>query len=327
MRRRAVIAAIGAAAAWRLGSSARAAGKPWRVGLLEYSRREEERVRLWDVFRRRLGELGYVEGEAIVFEQRWAEGRAARLPALAAELAAWPADAIVTTGTPSAQAALSATSTIPIVTATATDPVGAGLSASLARPSRNLTGVVTQTSDVAPKRVELLRELLPKATGIASLVDANNPASERSGRDTEAATQSLGIALHVVRVRGPDEIEGAFRSILQQRADALVVEASSMFFGERTRIGDLALKYRIPALGAEIAYADAGCLATYGSDYARGFRRAAEYVDKLLKGAKPADLPIEQPTEFQLVVNLKTAKALGLTIPQSILARADEVIE
>jgi putative ABC transport system substrate-binding protein len=211
--------------------------------------------------------------------------------------------------------------------AVASDPVAAGLSASLAHPSGNVTGVVNLTSELAPKRVELLREILPDVSRIASLTDPNNQTSEDAERDVETAAQSLGIPLQVVRLRGSEEFENAFRSLLEPRVGALIIQPSALFFGERRRLGELALKYRIPTLAGEIAYAEAGCLATYGANFARNFRRAAEYLDKLLKGAKPGDLPIEQPTEIQLVINLKTARALGLTIPRSILARADEVIE
>ena len=327
MRRRDLIALFGGAAAWPLAAHAQTGDKRRRVGLLDYSGRDVERVRLWDVFRKRAHELGYVEGESIVFEERWADGKADRLAALAAELVSRQPEAIVTSGTPSAQAALRATGTIPIVMATGNDPMEAGLSTSLARPSGNVTGVVTLVSELAPKRVELLREMLPHASRIASLIDTNNPSSERAERDTETTAKALGLALQALRVRGPDEVEAAFQAMLQPRVDALIVQVSALFFGERLRIADLALKHGLATVGSEISYAEAGCLATYGANFASTFRRAAEYLDKILKGAKPADLPVEQPTKFELVINLKTAKALGLDVPHSLMLRADEVIE
>ena len=305
---------------------AQTSAKRWRVGLLDYSRPEPDRVRLWDAFRQRLRELGYAEGDNITFEPRWADGKVDRLAALAKELVQLKVDVLATGGTPAAQAAKGATNTIPIVMATG-NPVGLGLVASLSRPGGNVTGVATLTSELSAKQVELLREMIPHASRVAILVDANNPGSMLSEHETERGAQALGISLQVLSARAPQEFDSAFKSMLQPRVAALIIQGSAMFFGERTRLADLALKHGIPTVVTERAYAEAGCLMSYGTDFADNFRRAAEYVDKILKGAKPADLPIQQPTKFELVINLKTAKALGLTIPPSLLLRADEVIQ
>jgi putative tryptophan/tyrosine transport system substrate-binding protein len=328
MRRREFIALLGSSAAvWPGAAFAQTPDKRRRVGLLEYSRPDVERVHLWDIFRQRLRDLGYVEGDNIAFVQRWADGTADRLPALAAELVEMKVDIITTAGTPSAQAAMQATSTIPIVMATGNDPVGVGIVSSLSRPTGNVTGVVTLVSELAPKRLELLQEVIPHLTRIATLVDLGNASSVLAEHETEPAAKTLGITLQVVNVQDPKELESAFRSMLEPRVDALVIQVSAMFFGERNRLAELAAKERIATIVSERAYAEAGCLITYGAGFANTFRRAAEYVDKILKGAKPADLPIEQPTKFELVINLRTAKALGLTVPPALLARADEVIE
>jgi putative ABC transport system substrate-binding protein len=325
MRRREFIGLIGgAAASWP--SATRAQQKKKTIGLLEYSRADLERVRLWDIFRQRLRDLGYVEGDNIAFEQRWADGSSERLPALATELVKLNVDVIATAGTPSAQAAVHATGAIPIVMATGNDPMDVGIP-SISRPTGNITGVLTLVAEAAPKRLELLRELVPNAARIASLVDLSNPSSVQAEHDTEEAAKTLGISLQVVNVHKPDELDAAFNAMLERRVDALIIQASAMFFGERSRLAELAAKYRIPTMVSERSFAKAGCLMTYGADFAVNFRRAAEYVDKILKGAKPADLPVEQPTKFELVINLKTAKALGLDVPIHFQQRADEVIE
>jgi putative ABC transport system substrate-binding protein len=327
MKRREFIALLGSLAAVlpRTGF-AQARDQRRRVGLLEYSRADPERVRLWEIFRQRLRDLGYIEGDNIAFEQRWADGSSERLPALAAELVKFNVDVIATAGTPSAQAAIHATTTIPIVMATGNDPMDVGI-ASLSHPNANITGVLTLVSEAAPKRLELLRELVPNASRIASLVDLGNSSSVHAEHDTEEAAKTLGLSLQVLRVHKPDELDGAFYSMRERQADALIIQASAMFFGERSRLAELAAKYRIPTMVSERAFAKAGCLITYGTDFANNFRRAAEYVDKILKGAKPADLPVEQPTKFELLINLKTAKALGLDVPLHFQQRADEVIE
>jgi putative ABC transport system substrate-binding protein len=198
---------------------------------------------------------------------------------------------------------------------------------SLSHPTGNITGVVTLVSEVAPKRLGLLRELVPNAARITSLVDLSIPPSVHAEHDTEEAAKTLGISLQTLSVRKPDELDDAFKAMHERQVDALIIQASAMFFGVRSRLAETAAKYRIPTMASERAFAKAGCLITYGTDFADNFRRAAEYVDKILKGAKPADLPVEQPTKFELVINLKTAKTLGLDVPLQLQQRADEVIE
>jgi putative ABC transport system substrate-binding protein len=233
----------------------------------------------------------------------------------------------VTTGTPAAQAARQATATIPIVMATGADRVGLGLVASLARPAGNVTGLTTLNRELGLKRLELAREVVPGTSRLAILADAGNPGSLGEIRDTQAAAQALGVRLHAVTIRGPAELDGALSTIVRERPVVLLVIGNNMFFGERQRLAQLAVKHRLPTVHGSREYAEAGGLIAYGPDLAEGFRRAAGYVDKILKGVTPADLPVEQPTKFELVINMKTAKALGLTIPPSVLLRADEVIE
>src|SRR6516225_8228979 len=283
MKRREFIALLGSLAAILPRTSFAQARdeKRRRVGLLEYSRADPERMRLWDIFRQRLRELGYVESDNIAFVQLWADGNADRLSALAAELIQMKVDIITTAGTPSAQAAMQATTTIPIVMATGDDPVGVGIVSSLSRPTGNISGVVTLVSALAPKRLELLQELVPHLTRIASLVDLGNASSVLAEHETEPAAKALGISLQVVNVHGPKELESAFRSMREPRVDALVIQVSAMFFGERSRLADLAAKEGIPTIVSERAYAEAGCLITYGAGFADTFRRAAEYVDKI----------------------------------------------
>ena len=298
-----------------------------RIGLLETGSASPARIQLWETLRQRLRELGHVEGQNIAFESRFAEGKTDRLPGLAAELVGLPVDVIVTSGTPASLAAKRATRTIPIVMAQLADPVGAGLVASLARPGGNITGLTTQDADLAGKRLELLLEVAPKPSRLALLVDESNPGTALIANGTKAAARSLGVQLQSLGVRGPDELDRAFSTMKDARARALIVESSSMLFTRRTQLADLALKHRLPTMFAQREYADAGGLMAYAADFFDLFRRAATFVDKILKGADPGDLPVEQPTKYQFVINLRTAKALGLTIPPSLLVRADQVIE
>jgi putative ABC transport system substrate-binding protein len=277
--------------------------------------------------RLRLRELGYLEGQNIAFESRFGEGKPDRLPGLAAELVALKVDVIVTSGTPASLAAQQATRTIPIVMAQLADPVGAGLVASLGRPGGNVTGLTTQDADLSGKRLEMLLQVVPKVSRFAVLIDETSPGSMLIARGTQVAAQSLGVQLQSLGVRGPEELDSAFSAMKEARAGALIVESSSLLFTSRTRLADLALKNRLPTMFAQKEYAEAGGLMAYSADFSDLFRRTASFVDKILKGAKPADLPVEQPTKFELVINLKTAKALGLTIPPSLLGRADEVIQ
>jgi putative ABC transport system substrate-binding protein len=243
-----------------------------------------------------------------------------------AELVRLKVDVIVTTGTPAAQAARQATATIPIVMASGGDPVGLGLVASLARPGGNVTGLTSLSRELSPKWLELARELVPGASRFAILWDAGSAASASIVRETDAAARALSARLHAVGVRSPAELDGAFSTIARERPGVLLVGPDPSFFGERRRLAELALKHRLPTVCGQREYAEAGGLIAYGADRAELFRHAAVYVDKILKGAKPGDLPIEQPTKFELVVNLKTAQALRLTIPPSILLRADASI-
>ncbi len=298
-----------------------------RIGLLETSSPSPARVQLWETLRQRLRELGYLEGQNIAFESRFAEGKPDRLPGLAAELVALKVDVIVTSGTPASLAAKQATLTIPIVMAQLADPVGSGLVASLGRPGGNVTGLSTQDADLSGKRLEMLREVVPKVSRLAVLIDETNPGTMLIARGTQAAARSVGVQLQSLGVRGPADLDRAFSAMKKARAGALIVESSSMFFTWRTQLADLALKNRLPTMFAQMEYAEAGGLMAYSVDFLDLFRRTATFVDKILKGAKPADLPIEQPTKWELVINLKTAKALGLTIPPTLLLRADHVIE
>jgi ABC-type uncharacterized transport system substrate-binding protein len=326
MKRRAFITLLGGAAAWPLAARAQQA-ETRRIGLLETSSPSPARVQLWETLRQRLRELGYLEGQNIAFESRFGEGNLDRLPDLAAELVALKVEVIVTSGTPASLAAKHATRTVPIVMAQLADPVGAGLVASLGRPGGNVTGLTTQDTDLIGKRLELLLEVVPKDSLIALLVDETNPGTVLIARGTQVAARSVGVQIQDLGVRDPGELDRAFFAMKEGRAGALIVESSSMLFTWRTRLAELALENRLPTMFAQREYAEAGGLMTYAADFSDLFRRAATFVDKILKGAKPVDLPVEQPTKFELVINLKTANALGLEVPATLLARADEVIE
>jgi putative tryptophan/tyrosine transport system substrate-binding protein len=270
-----------------------------------------------------------VEGQNVVFQPRWGNGQVSRLQGLATELIAAKVDILVTAGNPAALAAKQVTSTIPIVTANGPDPVELGLVASLGRPGGNLTGMTSISSELSAKRLGLLKELIPHVSRVAALWDRTARGSALAVRDTEVAARSLGIALQSVAVRPPDprDYDAAFVAMKRAGAGAVIVIQSSAFFASYQQIADLTLTHRLPSAGGSKEYAVAGGLFSYGADYPDLFRRAAVFVDKILKGAKPADLPVEQPTTFELIINLKTAKALGLTIPQSLLSRADQVIQ
>ena len=279
-----------------------------------------------DAFLQALRERGWVEGQNIVVERRYSDGRAERLPHLAAELIRLNVEVIVTWGTPAAKAAKGATSKIPIVMAAATDPVKTGLVASLARPGGNVTGVTSGGGELSGKSLELLKELAPAVTRVAVLWNPENPGNAPLFTQTQAAARALGLRLQSLEVRASGELESAFAAMIKERPGALLVLHELVFFNQRKRIVDLAAQQRVPAMYERREYVDVGGLMSYGVNFRDNFRRAATYVDKILKGAKPADLPVEDPTRFELVINLNTAKALGLTIPQSIFIRADEVI-
>ena len=277
-------------------------------------------------FRQGLSETGYVEGQNVAIEYRWAQSRYDRLPALAADLVDRKVDVIMAISNASALAAKSATSAIPIVFS-GTDPVERGLVASLARPGGNLTGVSVMTTELLPKRLELLSELVPQARMIALLVNPNNTSTEVMIRDVRDAARAKGLQLTSLKAGTEGEIDAAFASLVQMQAGALLVGSDPFFVGRRGQLVELASRHAVPAMYEMRAFAASGGLISYGTSLTGTYRLAGNYVGKILKGAKPADLPVQQPTTFELVVNLKTAKALGLTVPQSILARAEEVIE
>ena len=282
-----------------------------------------------EIFRQGLRERGYVEGQSIAIEYRFAEGRLERLPALAAELVRLKVEVIVTWG-PGISAAKDATTTIPIVMASTLDAVRWGLVASLARPGGNVTGLTGISFDLIGKRLELLKEALPNISRLALLRYVESQTAPGAGallvKEAEETAQALGMSLHILEVRDPDDLESAFAAMARERADALYGVESALLHTQRIRIIALATQHRLPTMFWRRTFVDAGSLMSYGPSQPDMWRRAATYVDKLLKGAKPADLPVEQPTKFELVINLKTAKALGLTIPPTLLFQADEVI-
>jgi ABC-type uncharacterized transport system substrate-binding protein len=301
-------------------------GKVVRIGFLSPASASDPRMRgLLDAFRRGLVELGYVEGRAFRIESRWAEGRYEQLPRLAAELVALRVDVILTVAVPAIRAAREATRTIPIVMASVVDPVATGLVASLARPGGNITGLSNMAPDVTGKLLEILKQIVPNASRVAVLWNPGNPGNEPQLRAAEAAGQALGIRLQSLEARTPDDLDPAFAAMARQRADALVVFADVMLNEQRVRIAGLAAAGRLPAVYGQEG--PAGGLITYSANTPDLFRRSATYVDRIVKGAKPGDLPVEQATRFDLVIDLKAARALGLTIPQSLLLRADQVIE
>jgi putative ABC transport system substrate-binding protein len=297
-----------------------------RVGYVFGS--SSENRHLLEAFRQGLRELGYLEGQTVTLEVRWADGRSERLPEPVAELVRLPVDVLVAESGLAGLAAQKATQTIPIVMAPVGDPVGAGLVASLGRPGGNITGVSMFAPDLSGKRLELLQEAVPKVSRVGVLWNPTNPNSAAQLRQTEVAARALGVRLlQPLGVRGPDEFASAFSALVNERAEALNVLADGLFLTQRRRIAELAIKGRLPTMSGDTGFAEAGGLMYYGPSIPDAVRRAATYVDKILKGAKPGDLPVEQPTKFELVINLKTAKALGLTIPPSVLARVDEVIQ
>ena len=308
-----------------LGVEAQALAKVPRIGYLTtVSRADDWRL---ESLRQGLRELGYVEGQNIAIEYRFANGRPERLPALAAELVGLKVDLIVTAGPPAPQVAKQATSTISIVFTVVGDTVGEGLVASLPRPGGNITGLSSIAPEVMGKQLELLKEVVPKVSRVAVLHDPNHPGHPLMLRELEGPARALGVQLHVVPAGTPPEIEAAFATMRSQRVGGVLVLRDSFFNAQRAQIAALAAKSRLPAVYGFSEHAEAGGLMTYGASVPVMYRRGATYVDRILKGAKPADLPVEQPTKFELVINLKTAKALGLTIPQSLLQRADEVIQ
>jgi putative ABC transport system substrate-binding protein len=327
-RRRFLGSLTGALLAAPLAAEAQQAGKVPRIGVLSpgNSARAARNPRM-QAFYQALRDLGWVEGQNVAFERRYAEDQFDRLTDLAIELARLNVDVIVTASTPPAKAAKAATGTIPIVMMDPGDPVASGLVASLARPGGNVTGISSVAPDLAAKRLEMLKGALPKVSRVAILFNAAIPPAEVAMKEMTAAAVVLGLQVQSVSVQGPKGFDDAFGTITRERADGLIVFADPLTFSHQELIVNFAAKTRIAALFAAKEFVDIGGLMSYGPSYPGMFRRAAGYVDKILKGAKPADLPVEQPTTFELVINPKTAKALGLTIPPSLLQRADQVIE
>ena len=287
-----------------------------------------DKARLYATFLEGLREWGYVEGQHLVIARRDAEGHLDRLPGLAAELVRLPVDVIVTTGgVPATRAAMQATTTIPIVMADAGDPVGTGLVASLARPGGNVTGLSVMGSDTVGKRLQLLKEAAPRVARVAVLYHPPAAATVVLLREAQAAAPALGLTVLPMEVRTPDEFDDQFATMLRLGADALFISGGPFGSAHHRRILDFAATHRLPTVCGPVQVAEAGCLLSYSTSPVALYRRAAAYVDKILKGAKPADLPVEQPMKFELVINLKTAKALGLTIPSTLLFQADEVMQ
>jgi ABC-type uncharacterized transport system substrate-binding protein len=280
-----------------------------------------------EAFRQGLRELGYVEGKNIVVEYRWAEGKTERLPDLAAELVRRKVEIIVTAGPPATRAAKEATVTLPIVMGFDNDPVGNGFVASLARPGGNITGLSTLAPEISGKQLELLKEIVPRLSRVAVLGTSTQPGYAQVLKETELAAGALRVKLQYLDVLSPKDIETAFRAATKGRAEAVLVLQNPVFFSQRTEIVELAVKSRVPAMYPATEYVEDGGLMTYGVQVNDLFRRAATYVDKILKGTKPADLPVEQPMKFELVINLKAAKQIGLTVPPNVLVRADKVIK
>jgi putative tryptophan/tyrosine transport system substrate-binding protein len=298
-----------------------------RIGILG-PRTAADGATYLDSFRQGLRELGWVEGKTILIETRWADGRPERLPALAAELVRLKVDVIMSGTTAVTLVCKNATQTIPIVMATGGDPVELGLVASLARPGGNITGVAYSVgSETFGKQLELLKELLPRLRRVAVLANANNPGQLTAVKHVTGTAESLDMQIQALRVREPADLDGAFAAMAKERAGALLVVADSFFGFHRKRLHDLAAKHRLPTMYGLREHAETGGLMSYSADIRDNFRLAATYVDKILKGASPAHLPVQQPTKFELVINSRTAKALGLTVPRSLLLRADHVIE
>jgi putative tryptophan/tyrosine transport system substrate-binding protein len=328
VRRREFIILLASATACPLAAHAQQqAGKVPRIGYLGLTS-PSDRPPLLDAFRQRLRELGWVEGQNIVIDYRFAEDRVNRLPDLAAELVRLKVDVIVSLGTQGVTAAKNATETIPIIMIAVRDPVGIGLIASLARPGGNVTGVSGYAGlQLVTKQLELLKETVPQIRRVAILSNPSNAYHQLAIREVNVAARPLGVQLLLLEAQGPNEFDSAFAAMAKERVGALLVLSDGIFSSHSTRLADLAARIRLPAAYAVRESVEAGGLMSYGPSFLDLYRRSAVYVDKILKGAKPADLPVEQPTKFELVINLKTANALGLEVPPILLARADEVIE
>ena len=325
MRRREFITLLGGVAVtWPLAASAQS--KTPRIGFMGNSTAALE-ANLVDAFREGLREHGYEEGRNIVIEYRWADGKYERFPALVAELIAAKVEVIVTAGTPAALAMKKATTTVPLVMVAVGDPVGTGLVPSLARPGANLTGLSSVAPDLEGKRLQLLREVVPTLSHVAMFINSLNPFHVSSMRQARAAAQTMGIKLQLHDIRKSEDLDDAFAAIRKERPDALLILADRVFLHNRERMMDFTKEQRLPNVNAYKELVEVGGLMSYGPSYEDMHKRAAIYVDKILKGAKPADLPIEQPSKFTFIVNLKAAKALGVTVSSQLLGLADELID
>ena len=326
--RRKLVIALGAGALAPLASLAQAPGKVWRVGFLA-----QRHLNLVDAdsnygpFTQGMRALGYVVGKNLLIEWRSAEGDASRLPELAAELVRLNVDVLATASTPSALAAQKATSTIPIVMINVADPVGSGLVKSLAQPGGNITGYSSLGVELSPKLLQLLHEMAPRVTRVAVLVNPSDPVTSLHLKDLQRAAQTVGVTIQPLEARTPQEIANAFAVMGRNKAGALLVLRNPLFQQQKSQIVELAAKHRLPSIGGYSEYVEAGGLMSYGPSISENYRRAAIYVDKIFKGAKPGELPVEQPTTFELVINMKTANALGLKVPQAILIQVTKVIE
>lgn len=326
--RRAVVALSASSLLASFGSLAQTPGRVWRVGFLTLrSRPDSFDANVFGAFRAGLRELGYVEGRNLIIEWRFADGKPERLAGMAHELVQLNVDVIVTAASQPTAAAQKATTTIPIVIGSAGDPVASGFVQSLARPGGNITGVSENAVDIVPKLLEMLVRIRPKLSLVAVLTNPDNAALAGRLKVIQDAAQSIGVATLATEARNAKEIGDAFALMALKKAEALIVPVDPVFILQWRLIAELALKHRLPSTAGAGEYAQAGGLLSYGSNFPDNYRRSATYVDKILKGAKPADLPVEQPTKFELIINRKTAQALGLTIPQSILTGADRVIE
>ena len=329
MRRRNFIVGLTGLLAVPAAGGAQDAGKIWRIGYLSLVSEGLEQSKRWiAAFQEGLHKLGYAEGQNAIIEKRYAAGRIERLPALAAELVHLKVDVLVAAPAGSAITAKKVTGAVPIVFMGEPDPVGTGLVASLARPGGNVTGLADAHADLIPKRLELLKEVIPVSSRVGVLRNPANPSTAPQLESAQAAGQALGLTIFPVDVRGPgsSDVDRAFATIVEARLGGVLVISDPTLGNHRNQIAELSIKHRLPTSGTHRGWVEAGLLTSYGSDFSDMFRRGATLVDKILKGTKPADLPVEQPTKFEFVINLKTAKALGVTIPSALLARADEIL-
>jgi len=322
VKRREFITLLGGAAAWPLAARAQQAGKIWRMGFIAHGHES-----FYDALFEGLREYGYEEGRNLIVERRYAQGQAERFKEFAAEMVRLNVDVIVVVTTPAAVAVMNATKTIPIVHPNAIDPLNTGLIVSLAHPGKNLTGGAQLTAEVSAKRLQILKKVVPGLSRAAALWNPANPALVFSWQETQNAARVLGVTLQSHEVQGPKDFAAAFAGIAEERPDALLALQDAVTMQHRSEIIDFAIRTRLPSMFQEKGWAAAGGLMSYGENLPSMYRRAAYFVDRIFKGAKPADLPVEQATKFDMVLNLKTAKAIGLTIPDSILVLADEVIE